>query len=120
MGDIKLDGIDFKEIFTAAVFKALGDESQKLLLQGAIASLMEKNDSRYGGGKTKLQELFESALHSAARDHIVKLLNEDPTVQDTINDLIKQAVYNISTKNRETTVSKIADKIIEGLSPERY
>ena len=118
--EIKLDDLNFQEVFNAAIIKTLDEKKKDELIKGAISYLMSEGDSTYGNDKTPLQHAFEDALQQKAREYIADFIDKDPTVKEAIIGLIKDAVVKITTDNRDKTVGNIADKIIEGLYNDRY
>lgn len=118
--EIKLDTVDFKEVFNAAIIKALDDEKKNALIQGALSHLTTKPSNGYGKQKTPIENAFEMALNKVARDKIEEFLKTDDSVNKMIEGLIADAVKQINGEGRDKTVSKIAEKIIEGLYSERY
>lgn len=117
MMDIKLDNINFQEVFTAAIVQSLDENKKQELLKGAVASLFQKSEY---SKKTKLQEAFESAMQQKAIEYIKDFIDTDPQVKESIFGLIRDAVVKINSEARDKTVGKIAEKIIEGLYSEKY
>lgn len=117
--EVKLDNLNFQEVFSAAILQSLDNGKKEELIKGAIQSLMTKNGNSYSS-KTPLQEAFERALYERAKDYIASYIDTDPTVKKAILDLINDAVVKITTDAREKTVGKIAEKIIEGLYSDKY
>lgn len=119
--EIKLDTVDFKEVFNAAIIKTLDEEKKNALIQGALNHLTTRPDNNgYRKGKTPIEDAFEMALNQVAREKIEEFLKTDESINKTIEKLISDAVSKINGDRRENTVSKIADKIIEGLYSDKY
>ena len=117
--EIKLDDLNFQEVFSAAIMQTLDEKKKDELIKGAVQFLMSKSDGRYSS-KTPLQDAFEQALHLKAREYMANFIDTDPTIKEAIIGLIKDAVTKITTDARDKTVSKIADNIISGLYSDRY
>jgi hypothetical protein len=117
--EIKLDSINFQEVFTAAIMQSLDSDKKEQLIKGALQFLITKPSSGYQS-KSPIQDAFEMALRAetiqVARDY----LKNSEEVTKALEGLIVDAVKKITTDARDKTVDKIADKIIEGLYSDKY
>jgi hypothetical protein len=66
-----------------------------------------------------LQRAFRASVEEVAKEIITATLKEDTDIKAKISKLISDAVERIYTNDRDTTVKRIADKIIEGLTTDR-
>lgn len=111
---VNLESIDFKEIFSAAIVDKLDKESKDTLIKQALHYLL--TPSAYGYGRlTPMQEAYNNALRYKAEEYVKEFIDSDTSIKETIKGIITDAVNKIMTDNREKTVSKVAEKIIEGL-----
>lgn len=117
--EIKLNDLNFQEVFTAAIMQSLDNDKKEELIKGALQYLMTKG-SGYNDKKTPLQEAFEIALRSETINVAKEYLSNNAEIKEVLNGIIRDAVTKIATDNREKTVEKVADKIIEGLYSEKY
>jgi hypothetical protein len=111
---------EFEGIFEKAIFQALDQEKKDILIQGALESLLKKSTERYDYGKSELEKIFEQSLSIVARNLITKSLLEDNQITDQIDTLFKDVIKLVMETNREETVRKMADILIEGMFKKEY
>lgn len=117
--EIKLDNLNFQEVFTAAIMQTLDAEKKDQLIKGAMQFLLSKPGNSYSS-TTPLQDAFQSALREETTKVAREYLNSNQEIQKSLEGLIVDAVKNITVDAREKTVQKIAEKIIEGLYSDKY
>lgn len=117
--EIKLDNLNFQEVFTAAIMQTLDADKKEQLIKGALQFLLSKTNDRYNN-KTPLQDAFEIALRAETINVARDYLKDNEEVKAALEGLIVDAVKKITTDAREQTVDKLADKIIEGLYSDKY
>lgn len=117
--EIKLDNLNFQEVFTTAIMQTLDTEKKEQLIKGAIQYLVGVPKDSYSK-KSPLQDAFEMALHRETLAVAQAFLRDNEEVTKAIEGLIADAVKKITVDAREKTVDKIADKIIEGLYSDKY
>ncbi len=118
--EIKLDNVNFQDVFTAAILQTLDTEKKEQLIKGALQYLMSQPNNKYGNNKTPLQESFETALRAETITFAREYLKDNKEVQSALEGLIVDAVKKITVDARDKTVDKLADKIIEGLYSDKY
>ena len=80
MDNIKVDlsGINFQEIFSAALMQQLDQEKKDALIKQAVQFLMTpQSNSYYGKNVTPLQEAYNGAMRNVAQEHIKAFLEKD-------------------------------------------
>jgi len=118
---VNLGDLDLKEVVSAAILKALTDKQKEILIKDSLTFLLsqDKNSSYYGDKISPLQRAFRASVEEVAKEIITATLKEDTDIKAKISKLISDAVERIYTNDRDTTVKRIADKIIEGLTTDR-
>ena len=116
---VKLDAVDFQEVFTAAILQSLDEGKKEELIKGALTFLLNKSSDSYSK-KSPLQDAFETALRAETITFAREYISKDETLKESIQGLIQESVLKITTDAREKTVDKIAEKIIEGLYSDKY
>lgn len=121
--DVRIDDNAMNSLVAKAVFDGLTEERRADLIKGAITDLLARRQkSGYSDGKSKLQEAFDNAVYTAARDYAEKALATDPVFQGQIKSLFADVAAKLfdDFDGRLELVSSIAHTIRNALAKDRY
>jgi predicted YcjX-like family ATPase len=120
---MKLDLNDdqLQSVVAAALMHHIDQDKRDLLIKDALQYLITPKDSAYGSREkvSPLVQAFRSAMDTVATAMIRKDLEGNEQVAQAIKGLIAEAVHKMEHDNREQTVSRLAQKIVEGIYADR-
>ena len=116
--DLKLDQEMLSAVVSGAIVNAIDENKRDSLIQGAIKALLTPPESRgyYGTRETPIEQAFNEAVRSIARQVAEQMLSKDESVLTRLRELLSQAVEKVMNDNREATIAKIADALAAGMA----
>lgn len=95
---IELGPEQVKEFVQAAIMDSISAESRDAIVAKAVESLITPRESTYGFRKnsTPLQEAFDGAVQSAARQIVQERLEVDTVMQKAILDVVSPVLAEIA------------------------
>ena len=118
MTNFNLDPDSLSTLVQKAILDSITPEARNKLVTDAIAELLAvQPKDHYGlGGKSKLMEAFDSAIHIAARQLVTEQIKNDPQVQAQIQDLVSAPIAAICDGNYDGLPEKIGAAIGDGVA----
>ena len=119
MTAIKLDGVDFKEIFSAAIIQHMDGEKKDDLIKQSISMLIEPRDNGGGWNSRKssiLEDAFESALRSSATRIVSDHFESDPEYKKAIESICVDSIKRIIDEEKESIVDRVVYVLKDALS----
>lgn len=114
--DIKIDIPQMQELIAQAVFASLDEIKRDVLTKGAIQHLITKSGDYYNGRSSPIEQAFQYAVRDVAQKIATEVLTNDASVQEKMRSLLNEALARLMEKNREATVTKLADSIAAGMA----
>ena len=111
---------EFEGIFEKAILQAMDQEKKDILIQGALESLLKKSTDRYDHGKSELEKIFEQSLSQVARVFITERFKEDKKLIDQIDILFKDIIKRVMETERDQTIQKMVNILIDGMFKREY
>lgn len=117
---ITLDGLDFKEVFSAAIIQHMQGDSKDKLIQQAIAMLIEPRESGISWSSNKkssiLEDAFKGALHNSASRIVSDHLDNDPEYRKAIESICVDSIKKLIDGEKESIVEKVVWVLRDALS----
>lgn len=117
---LELDNDAMKGLVSEAIFQSFDAQKRDALVKSALEALLQPTKDGYGKGKSPLQQAFEDALASKARQVANEAVENKPEIIAEIDRLISDAMKKLVTENREAMVDKLADGMRKAITGDRY
>lgn len=122
MSTINLSPEAISSAISGAILGSLDAKTREDLIRQSLEHLLTpKKDSSWHGQKlSPLQEAFNIAVTSLARDEVKKNLETNQKVRSEIEKLVSDAFTKIFTTKRDEVVNKMADAFVQGMKIDTY
>lgn len=120
---IILSDEQMRNIAGEAILKAIDSQTRDALVAQALKDLVTRSPAtRYGDGKSPLEEAFSSAVRMVAQRIAEEELAKDDKIATEVRSLLADAWAKMQASNgmREALVKKMADGIETAFIPSRY
>jgi hypothetical protein len=118
--DITLNDSQLTDVVSQAILQSMDAEKQQTLIKDAIKYLLTPNSPYSGAPRiSPLLNAFHQGIRNVTEKLIEQRLANDASVQQAINELITEAIQNVTVVNREQTVKALTAAITEGLTKRR-
>ncbi len=118
---ITLDQELVKSVVSEAILKSLDDQKREAMIQGAIKHLITPSSDRYGYGQklTPVEEAFREAVRTVCAKLAQDLIENNEDVKTRIRDLLTESMERVLTSNREVTIARVSNALIDGMAYKR-
>jgi hypothetical protein len=120
--DIKIDKDALREIVSAAILEKMSQEQRDLLIQQALASLLQAPPDSYGKKQpTKMEDLFREATYGAARDIVKEILASDTALKEKLAVACRDALTRaLNNDELVTSIASLFSQIFAKAAEARY
>lgn len=117
--NITIDTPQMRELISEAILSSLDTAKRDELMRGAIWYLLNKSPEYYGGRKTPMQAMFESAVTHVANDIILEHVKSDTGLVVALKSLIEEATAKAVGEKRDVLVEKLTSTMVNNLLADR-
>ncbi len=116
MGGIEITDDAMKSLVAKAIFDGLSPEAREKLMTEAIASVLSEKVKREhwssGPERTKLGEIFYTALSQCAREYVYEHVKTDSAFRDKVKGLVEANMVKI-IEQLEGSIADLASEVIK-------
>jgi hypothetical protein len=106
-----------KQIASEAILNAISPEQRDTLVRNAVAYLVTPPENRsYGPSYSPITQAFHDGIRSVAIRIAMEMFEKDETVRLKIRELLNEALEKVMVANREKTVQRIGEAIVDGMA----
>ena len=114
--NLNLDDAQLKDLIGEALLRSLDQAGRDVLIKDAIAHLVTPTKSAYNNtSESPLQMVFHQAVITVTREVIAAQLKENEVIKTAVDSLIMEAVQRVFVDQREKTIEKVTNSIVEAL-----
>ena len=108
-------------LVSRTILDGLDQKTKEDLLMGAIQSLLEKDNSRYGDNMSPIQRAYRQAAESVAKKVMTEKLEKDEKFRTELEKIFTDSVQRVFVGDkREKVVDKIASNFAAFLAKDLY
>lgn len=111
---LQLDSEALQQATIQAITGVLTPEVREKIIVEAVTNGLKSAD-RYSN-KTRIQEIFESAIYDIARKEALRMVAEDEGFAEAFKSLMSSAMTKAITADSEELSRKLADTFLEVIS----
>ncbi len=118
---MRLDDPALEPIVAKAIIDSITPENREALISNAVKELLNRASGSGYNQPTNIQRLFNDAVSTAAKKMADQYLTEDPDFQAKLKGLFVDVSEKLfSTETRDELVTSLSDRIVAGLTRDRY